>query len=90
MPKVYRPYVLESVGKDGVFVHFQEGHRIVVEGVEMVHAEYGWIVPADGWHDSLADATREAASIVHGMSQVLAAQAAKLLEQANGEKTKEG
>jgi hypothetical protein len=66
-----------------VTTYAKEGEALDVHGVPMVQLRHGTIVKPDGFHASLADASREAADKIDAIREQLAERAAELRKEAD-------
>ena len=74
---LYRAFVYEQVGSDGVFVDITNAEAVDVHG--KLYASVGdSLYGGDGWHETEAAAREEAAAKVEAMAAVLTAQAARI------------
>ncbi|MGI9176392.1 MAG: hypothetical protein ACR2IT_00875, partial [Pirellulales bacterium] len=71
MKKLYQITVTTSVCRDGVGTYTSTGDAVEVEGVPYARLAHGTLVPANGWHDSLAGAQRAAAASISGIANTL-------------------
>lgn len=70
------------LGRDGVGLFENEGVRLSLDGVEMVRLRHGTIVPAEGFHETKADAIRAAADRIEMIGRRLTEQAARMRSEA--------
>lgn len=76
--KVWKPYVGDNIGSQGVSFWISEGERTLIEGEDYVR--YGnYLVRYDGtWFDREEDARREASDRLRDMAGRLMGQAYKV------------
>jgi hypothetical protein len=82
--KLYSANVIELLGVEGLFVNFRTAEAVEVNGRTYADTcgDGSFLYSGDGWHATEAAARQEAAGKVEKIAALLAAQAAKLREEA--------
>lgn len=83
MATLYKINVMDA-GYGGTWA--SSGESLLVEGRQMVRLPHGAILPADGYHDTIAAAKRAAADEIDAICLSLSKQAANLRQEAGGER----